>query len=180
VFFFTYRHTIQERALSLMASKLSAAGLIEGQVTDEGLAAMSDCRDLTSQLAKELTRGIREEVEDLAGVFKRMAILKTDEEKEAFVKRHDAAKQVNPGAFAVIRDDMPDWQTAFAQTTLSDAPQTAIPMPPAAQFPLAEHRADIIRPETTVVAFAFTAPRGKRTKMQTQLEDQLSLFDMPA
>jgi hypothetical protein len=180
VYFFTYRHTIQERALSLMASKLSAAGLIEGQVTDEGLAAMSDCRDLTSQLAKELARGIREEVEDLSGVFKRMAILKTDEEKEAFARRHDAAKQADPGAFAANRDAMPDWQTAYAQTTLSAAPQPDIPMPPAAQFPEAAELVAVNRPEAPVVAFAFAAPRGKRTKTVTQLEDQLSLFNMPA
>ena len=180
VFFFTYRGTIQERALSLMASKLSAAGLIEGQVTDEGLAAMSDCRDLTSQLAKELARGIREEVEDLSGVFKRMAILKTDEEKAEFTKRHAAAKQMIPGAFARIKDDMPDWRTEFTQTTFSTAPQQAAPMPPVAQFPEVLPKMDTARSEPTVVAFAFTAPRGKRTKIPTQLEDQLSLFDMPA
>ena len=69
--------------MRLMASKLMAAGILEGNVTDEGLAAMSDCRDLTTQLAKELTLGIRDEVEDLASVFKKMAILKPPEEAPA-------------------------------------------------------------------------------------------------
>lgn len=58
-----------------MASKLSAATVIEGNISDEGLAAMSDCEDLTTQLAKELISGLKENVEDLAASFKKMAIL---------------------------------------------------------------------------------------------------------
>ena len=68
-----------------MASKLAAATLVEGSFSDEGLAAMSDCSDLTSQLARELTIGIREEVEDVSEMFKKMAIIKdttTPEENE--------------------------------------------------------------------------------------------------
>ena len=83
VYFFFYKETMQARAMGLMASKLAAAGVLEGNVTDEGLAAMSDCRDLTSQLARELTLGIQSKVEDLAAVFKRMAVLRPLEEKTA-------------------------------------------------------------------------------------------------
>jgi hypothetical protein len=68
-----------------MASKLAVAGIIEGNFTDEGLAAMSDCEDMTTALARELTAGIKDEVEDLGAVFKKMAILKpvTDIVQEA-------------------------------------------------------------------------------------------------
>ena len=59
-----------------MASKLAVAGIIEGNFTDEGLAAMSDCSDMTTALARELTQGIKNEVEDLGAVFKKMAVLK--------------------------------------------------------------------------------------------------------
>ena len=83
VYFFFYKETMQARAMGLMASKLAAAGVLEGNVTDEGLAAMSDCRDLTSQLARELTLGIQSKVEDLAAEFKRMAVLRPLEEKTA-------------------------------------------------------------------------------------------------
>lgn len=76
VYLFYYKNTIQNRAMELMASKLAVAGIIEGNISDEGLAAMSNCQDLTSQLAKELTLGIRSEVEDLSAMFRRMAILK--------------------------------------------------------------------------------------------------------
>ncbi len=37
---------------------------------------MSDCADMTTALARELTNGIKNEVEDLSAVFKKMAILK--------------------------------------------------------------------------------------------------------
>jgi hypothetical protein len=37
---------------------------------------MSDCADMTAALARELTQGIRHEVENLSAVFKKMAILK--------------------------------------------------------------------------------------------------------
>ena len=67
---------MQHRAIRLMASKLAVAGVIEGNLTEEGLAAMSDCADMTTALARELTQGIEGEVEDLGAVFKRMALLK--------------------------------------------------------------------------------------------------------
>lgn len=77
VYVLYYRNTMQERAVRLMASKLAVAGVIEGALTDEGLAAMSDCQDMTTILAKELAEGIRHEraVEEIAESFKKMAIL---------------------------------------------------------------------------------------------------------
>jgi len=74
IYMLYYADTMQHKALRLMASKLSAATVIEGQISDEGLAAMSDCQDLTTQLAKELMRGLKDDVEDLAASFKKMAI----------------------------------------------------------------------------------------------------------
>lgn len=75
VYMFYYKDTMQQRALRLMASKLSAATIIEGNISEEGLAAMSDCEDLTTQLAKELVSGLKENVEELSSSFKKMAIL---------------------------------------------------------------------------------------------------------
>ena len=48
-----------------MASKLAVAGVIEGNLTDEGLAAMSECQDLTTLLAQELTLGLKNETDGL-------------------------------------------------------------------------------------------------------------------
>ena len=36
---------------------------------------MSDVKDLTSQMAKELAQGIKDNVEDIAAAFKKMAII---------------------------------------------------------------------------------------------------------
>ena len=74
VYFFYYAHTMQHKAIKLMANKLAVAGVIEGCFSEEGLAAMSQCEDLTTLMARELMQGIRDSVEDLAATFRRMAI----------------------------------------------------------------------------------------------------------
>lgn len=76
VYILYYKGVLQERAMKLMAAKLAAATLVEGNFTEEGLASMSNCEDMTSQLARTLTNGIRDEVDDLSEAFKKMAIVK--------------------------------------------------------------------------------------------------------
>ena len=73
VYMLYYKDTMQQKCLKLMASKLAVAGLIEGSFSEEGLAAMSDVQDMTSQMAKELMLGIRDNVEDIAAAFRKMA-----------------------------------------------------------------------------------------------------------
>ncbi len=75
VYMLFYTNTMQAKAIKLMASKLAVAGIIEGSFTEEGLAAMSDVQDMTSQMAKELMQGIRDNVEDIAASFKKMRSL---------------------------------------------------------------------------------------------------------
>ena len=70
VYMLYYVDTMQAKAMKLMASKLAVAGIIEGNLSEEGLAAMSDVKDLTSQMAKELALGIKDNVEDIAATFK--------------------------------------------------------------------------------------------------------------
>lgn len=74
VYMFYYKDTMQQRALRLMASKLSAATVIEGNISDEGLAAMSNCEDMTTQLAKELMQGLKANEDEIAVTFRKMAI----------------------------------------------------------------------------------------------------------
>ena len=76
VYMFYYRDTMQHKAIKLMASKLAVAGIIEGSFSEEGLAAMSECEDMTTLMAKELMLGIKDSVEDVSTMFKRMANLK--------------------------------------------------------------------------------------------------------
>jgi hypothetical protein len=83
VYLLYYAETMQAKAMKLMASKLAVAGLIEGTFSEEGLAAMSDVKDMTSQMAKELMLGIKDNVEDIAASFKRMAILNPERKRKA-------------------------------------------------------------------------------------------------
>ncbi len=78
VYMLYYRDTMQHKAMKLMASKLAVAGIIEGSFTEEGLAAMSDVQDMTSQMAKELMAGIKDNVEDIAASFRKMAVINPD------------------------------------------------------------------------------------------------------
>jgi len=109
---------MKHRAIRLMASKLAVAGIIEGNFSDEGLAAMSDCADMTTALARELTAGIKNEVEDLSSVFKKMAILKpeadiwqlTPEVTENIVAIADdvvVAETIIYADNAIVAEDMP-------------------------------------------------------------------------
>lgn len=118
IYMLYYKQTMQQRALKLMASKLSAATVIEGQISDEGLAAMSDCEDLTTQLAKELMLGIKDNVEDLADNFKKMAILGNRKDKKT-----EAVQTVEPAEKVITQEAQPKAVPAV----VSFFPQTAKP-----------------------------------------------------
>lgn len=164
VYFLFYKGTIQERAISLMASKLAVAGILEGQITDEGLAAMSDCRDLTSQLAKELTLGIKSEVEDISSVFKKMAFLKTEEEKKEFTQ----------SKIAVVPELKPTPVAGPADRIKLSAAAQAKPSLPAVEG------MDFAPAATGTEEFAFFASKRHKKSRTAQVENQLSLFDQSA
>ena len=57
VYFFYYESTMQHRAIRLMASKLAVAGVIEGNLTDEGLAAIkAGVRHVVSRTIRALPK----------------------------------------------------------------------------------------------------------------------------
>ena len=107
VYLLYYANTMQAKAMKLMASKLAVAGIIEGTFSDEGLAAMSDVKDMTSQMAKELMQGIKDNVEDIAAAFKKMAIVNPDRRPRqipAVVEEAEAPIDI-PEPEPVIRQD---------------------------------------------------------------------------
>lgn len=124
VYFLYFKGVMQQRAIRLMASKLAVAGVIEGNLTDEGLAAMSECQDLTTLLAQELTLGLKNGTEDIGDVFKKMAFLKPEGEAGAIIDGE--AELVEPDAAEVTAAKEP---VAKADTTviLNMAAQTAKP-----------------------------------------------------
>lgn len=99
VYLLYYKDTLQAKAMKLMASKLAVAGIIEGTLSEEGLAAMSDVRDLTSQMAKELSLGIKDNVEDIAAAFKKMAVI--NPERRARAAAPPAPELPTPKAAAI-------------------------------------------------------------------------------
>jgi superfamily II DNA or RNA helicase len=104
VYFPYYEGTMQHQAILLMASKLAVAGIIEGNFTDEGLAAMSDCADMTTALVRELTQGIRNEVEDLGAAFKKMAKLKSESDLIELVPESTEPESTKEAAKELIFD----------------------------------------------------------------------------
>lgn len=63
VYFLYYKDTVQEQALSLMATKLQAAMAIEGKFSEEGLNAMSNNEDILTQIAMAVTEDIKDTVD---------------------------------------------------------------------------------------------------------------------
>ena len=103
VYLFYYEGTMQERALRLMANKLSAAVTLEGKLSDEGLAALSSSEDMIAQLARELVSGLSDYTDNLQESFQKMAILHDMEERETDVA--DAKDVLLPPYPSVIRKE---------------------------------------------------------------------------
>ena len=59
VYFLYYAGTIQEQAISLMATKLQAAQTLEGNFSEEGLKAMSQNDDVLTQIANNVVNDIK-------------------------------------------------------------------------------------------------------------------------
>ncbi len=154
VYILYYEGVMQARAIRLMASKLAAATLVEGNFSDEGLAAMSDCCDMTSELARELTKGIKNEVEDIAAMYKKMAILKDGTSDEV---EDDSAYIIEPDAETEMKTIQAE---SIKVVSISDKIQQAM---------LLARRANSIK----------EAKRVKEIQTEYSFSDsQLSLFDM--
>ena len=124
VYMLYYKDTMQQKAMKLMASKLAVAGIIEGNFSEEGLAAMSDVQDMTSQMAKELMLGIRDNVEDIASAFRKMAIVNPERHKAP-----ETQDRTIPGAESIPAPKITEVVPTAPQRTrlqLTDAVITAI------------------------------------------------------
>ena len=165
VYLLYYKDTMQHKAMKLMASKLAVAGIIEGNFTEEGLAAMSDVQDMTSQMAKELMLGIRDNVEDIAAAFKKMAM-------------------INPGRRELKADGVSEEFEAAAGPPALDLPEAVFAEPAPVSVPLPEP-AELRRridPEKAaeLAAILEKARKPKRARKIVVDENQLNLFDFVA
>lgn len=149
----------------VMASKLAVAGIIEGNFTEEGLAAMSDVQDMTSQMAKELMLGIRDNVEDIAAAFKKMAM-------------------INPGRSELKAGGVSEESEAAAGPSALDFPETvfAEPVPVSAPLPEPAEPRRRIAPEKAaeLAAILEKTQKSRRARKSVVDENQLTLFDFVA
>ena len=153
VYMLYYEDTMQQKCLKLMASKLAVAGLIEGNFSEEGLAAMSDVQDMTSQMAKELMLGIRDNVEDIAAAFKKMAFENPDREVP----------------------EVPEVSEVPAEGT-SLPPESVPAMIEQPKRVLTAEQEEKLQ----AAMVQLEQQKAKRTKKTQQVENQLSLFDSVA
>ena len=152
VYMLYYVDTMQAKAMKLMASKLAVAGIIEGTFSEEGLAAMSDVKDLTSQMAKELAQGIRDNVEDIAAAFKKMAIINPERRKKVMEVKLEAEA-------APVQEAEPAAESFGVQTAQSEA------------------RRDLY---DDLLARTQEEQKKRKSKKPVVDENQLSLFDFAA
>jgi superfamily II DNA or RNA helicase/ribosomal protein S27AE len=89
VYFLYYSNTVQEQALSIMASKLHAAITLEGKFNEAGLAAMDNSFDLLSQLAKDVI----EETQHTVDVTTFETSKEDNDLEEHFITRNTDTKQ---------------------------------------------------------------------------------------
>ena len=204
VYFLYFRDVMQHRAIRLMASKLAVAGVIEGNLTDEGLAAMSECQDLTTLLAQELTLELKNETEDIGDVFKKMAFLKTEEsgedviEGEATLLAEDETDSEEPTPLATAETtDVIEKSTSGADeaeksdtATKPDTIEKSGTLPSAiAEGSTAESNAaekSVTKPDVTEtgrtvvvdVSVRAVKPRSGTKKAAVVIENQISLFDI--
>jgi len=116
---------------------------------------MSDCQDLTTALARELTQGIEGEVEDLGAVFKRMALLKPVED-------------IIPAEAMVVNEIIEDSNIAD-DINIDGAVKIASPNPPKPSTPSSGLMSLLHKPKPKM---------AQRKKPDSMLENQISLFDL--
>lgn len=122
---------------------------------------MSDVQDMTSLMAKELMQGIRDNVEDIAAAFKKMAIINPDRNRE-----------VSPAGMEAPGESVQSEETKTHQVPQpQEEPQPApAPVPKRIDPQKAAELAAILEREQ----------KKKRAKKVRVDENQLSLFDHAA
>ena len=158
---------------------------------------MSDCQDMTTALARELTQGIEGEVEDLGAVFKRMALLKPEADatpEEVAIVDVVANDAITDAVVAdniiadddivndaIIADEIMDDAVTEVSTPVAPAPITPEPIKDAAAQSTKARTKPKPPTQSSGLLSMLTAPKPKRVqkkKSSIMLENQMSLFDM--
>ena len=149
---------MQHKAIKLMASKLAVAGIIEGTFSEEGLAAMSECEDMTAIMAKELMLGIKDSVEDVSSMFRRIASLKHQTAAWSIFAEKPTARDETVLKQTPVSEPLVEFTFGESAVSRPAEPEPATPFP----FPAVQRSAP---------------PPAKRRSRTTQIsEDQILLF----
>ncbi|RKY12774.1 MAG: ATP-dependent helicase [Planctomycetota bacterium] len=105
-----YRPTMQEKAMSLMGSKLEASLAIEGKFSEDGLLALTQGEDMTTAMARALVAGL--ETEGVEQIWSKLNQANNTEYREAapdgwlfytdpenFLKKKRTRRRRNKAAF---------------------------------------------------------------------------------
>lgn len=109
IYFACYKDTMQEKALSLVAKKLKAAEMIDGELTEDGLSSYQDEGSLLVEIAKSMVENIREDC-CLEGIFKNGNLL----DKKPEIKPQELPKLI----IAPIKEEKPAndlWNILYAE-----------------------------------------------------------------
>lgn len=161
VYILYYRDTMQNKMVKLMANKLAVAGIIEGNLSDEGLSALAESEDLMAVMAKELANGIKDNVEDIGNMFKKMAFLKPERESNKTEKGATNAEPVVP----LVSSTANKSSRVAGRTNTANYPFVQ---------PKGESRSLLERSEVSVME---TWAKRKKVKVEAVLEGQCSMFD---
>lgn len=76
VYYLIYGETLQEKGLNLIARKVKASLMVEGELLNEGLSAQTDDEDIMTELAKSLVSGnkTKESAEELFSLCRQVQI----------------------------------------------------------------------------------------------------------
>lgn len=97
VYYLCYKHTMQENALSLMATKMQVALAVEGDLSDKGLTALAEGdTSMLVQMAKSLVGGKKKSVEDAWTEYTKATMraeMRLDKEEQVVVTMDNGARQ---------------------------------------------------------------------------------------
>lgn len=119
VYFLYYKGTMQEQALSLMATKLQAAMTVEGKFTSEGLNAMSNNEDILTQLASSITEDIKENL-DVQVFEKNKIVSHKDVVKVRKQRIRDYSDITVPYLSETTAYDLKGYSPGFTRTLVKD------------------------------------------------------------
>lgn len=201
-YYLAYRNTVQEAAIKLMAEKMSATSAIQGKFSAEGLSAMASGVDARIKLAQALSNMDSETGADLQGMFDVMNdVVDNEEANSDYVPMKLLHEIVDGVVFERTVEEMPEDNMMFdllnfaenaenCETAEGDKADNSFRADPFDFFDFMTGGVSgfdlfdsMQTTEDTITATVYVAPvvaeaKAKKTKKNTSISGQQSLFDL--